>query len=44
MTRYGMAEAEMKRLAELIAAAIKGKAVKAEVNALRAAFPELHYV
>ena len=44
MTRYGMGEAEMKRLAELLAAAIKSKAVKAEVNALRAAFPELHYV
>jgi glycine hydroxymethyltransferase len=43
MTRYGMGEAEMQRLAELLAAAIKGTAVKDEVKALRAAFPELQY-
>jgi glycine hydroxymethyltransferase len=44
MTRYGMQQAQMQRLAQLIAACIKGTSVKAEVNALRAAFPEMHYV
>jgi glycine hydroxymethyltransferase len=44
MTRYGMQQPQMQRLAELIAACIKGTSVKAEVNALRAAFPEMHYV
>jgi glycine hydroxymethyltransferase len=44
MTRYGMREAEMQRLAELMAACIKGAGVQAEVNALRAEFPELQYV
>jgi glycine hydroxymethyltransferase len=44
MTRYGMREAEMQRLAELMAACIKGTAVQPEVNALRAEFSELQYV
>ena len=44
MTRYGMRELEMQRLAELMAACIKGTAVQSEINALRAAFPELQYV
>ena len=44
MTRYGMREAEMQRLAELLAACIKGTAVQAEVNALRAEFADLQYV
>ena len=44
MTRYGMKEPQMQRLAELIAGAIKGSNVKAEVNALRAEFPELQFV
>jgi glycine hydroxymethyltransferase len=43
MTRYGMREQEMHRLAELIAACIKGTAVQPEVNALRAEFSELQY-
>jgi glycine hydroxymethyltransferase len=43
MTRYGMREQEMHRLAELIAACIKGTAVQPEVNALRAEFAELQY-
>jgi glycine hydroxymethyltransferase len=44
LTRFGMKQPEMQRLAELMAACIKGKAVKAEVSALRASFPEMHYV
>ncbi len=44
MTRFGMKEADMQRLAELMAAAIRGKDVKADVNALRARFLEMHYV
>ena len=44
MTRYGMREAEMQRLAELMASCIKGTAVQAEVNALRAEFQEMQYV
>lgn len=44
MTRYGMKEQEMQRLAELIAACIKGTNVKPDINALRAEFPELQYV
>ena len=34
----------MQRLAELMAACIKGTPVQAEINALRAEIPELHYV
>jgi glycine hydroxymethyltransferase len=44
MTRYGMGEPEMQRLAELMAGAIQGKKVKADVNALRGAFQEMQYV
>jgi glycine hydroxymethyltransferase len=44
MTRYGMHETEMQRLAELMADAIKGKEVKDAVHALRAEFLTLHYV
>jgi len=44
MTRFGMREPEMQRLAELMAACIKGREVKAEVNALRAQFLEMQYV
>jgi glycine hydroxymethyltransferase len=44
MTRYGMHETEMQRLAELMADAIKGKEVKNAVHALRAEFLTLHYV
>jgi glycine hydroxymethyltransferase len=44
MTRYGMNEPEMQRLAELMAACIKGTDVKAEVNRLRGHFPNLQYV
>jgi len=44
MTRYGMREPEMQRLAELTAACIKGIAVQPEVNALRSQFSELQYV
>jgi glycine hydroxymethyltransferase len=44
MTRYGMKEADMQRLGELIAACVKGKEVKAEVNKLRGEFLEMHYV
>jgi hypothetical protein len=39
-----MKQPEMQRLAQLMAACIKGKPVKAEVNALRASFPEMQYV
>jgi glycine hydroxymethyltransferase len=44
MTRYGMREPEMQRLAELIAACIKGTAVQQDVNTLRGEFSELQYV
>ena len=44
MTRYGMREQEMQRLAELLAACVKGTPVQPEVNALRAEFAELQYV
>jgi glycine hydroxymethyltransferase len=44
MTRYGMKEADMQRLGDLIAAAVKGKTVKDEVNRLRGEFLELQYV
>ncbi len=43
MTRYGMREPEMQRLAELMAACIKGTPVQSEVNALRADFAELQF-
>ena len=44
MTRYGMQEADMQRLAGLMADAIQGKMVKGAVHALRAEFLTLHYV
>ena len=43
MTRYGMREDDMQRLALLISDAIKGKQVQETVNALRAEFQTLHY-
>jgi len=44
MTRYGMREAEMQELAGLIADAIRGKAVKDAVHALRQRFKTVQYV
>jgi glycine hydroxymethyltransferase len=44
MTRFGMEEADMQRLGNLIAECVKGKTVKDEVNKLRGEFQELHYV
>jgi glycine/serine hydroxymethyltransferase len=44
MTRYGMQENEMQRLAGLMADAIKGQKVGDAVQTLRTDFPELHYV
>jgi glycine hydroxymethyltransferase len=44
MTRYGMREADIQRLAGLLSDAIKGKQAKHAVNALRAEFSTLHYV
>lgn len=44
MTRYGMREGAMQCLAGLLADAIKGKAVKEVVHALRASYSTLQYV
>ena len=44
MTRFGMKEDAMERLAELMADAIRGKAVKAEVNKLRGQYTEMQYI
>jgi glycine hydroxymethyltransferase len=44
MTRYGMREGDVQRLAGLIADAIKGKHVMDAVHTLRAAFGAVHYV
>jgi glycine hydroxymethyltransferase len=44
MTRYGMREGDVQRLAGLIADAIKGKLVMDAVHTLRAAFGAVHYV
>ena len=44
MTRYGMREGDMQRLAGLLADAIKGKAVTDAVHALRASFSSLQYL
>ena len=44
MTRFGMKEPQMQRLAELMAACIKGTNVKADVNRLRQEFLTLQYV
>ena len=43
MTRYGMREAEMQRLATLIRDAIKGVTVVDGVHALRADFTVMQY-
>ena len=44
MTRFGMKEAEMERIAELIAeAVIKTRDVRQEVNKMRDAFQDVHY-
>lgn len=43
MTRYGMRETEMQRLATLMRDAIQGAAVSEQVHALRAAFSDLQY-
>lgn len=43
MTRYGMREQDMQRLAELLGAAIQGKQVRDQVRALRGEFLTLHY-
>jgi glycine hydroxymethyltransferase len=44
MTRFGMREAEMGQIAELMAAAIRGRNVKGEVNAFRGRYVEMQYV
>lgn len=44
MTRFGMGEAEMGQIAEFMAAAIRGKNVKAEVNRFRGRYVEMQYV
>ncbi len=44
MTRYGMREPEMQRLAVLISDAIKGKQVKDAVHVLRAEFCTMQYL
>lgn len=44
MTRYGMKEPEMQRLAALMADAIKGQTVQDAVRTLRGEFLDLHYV
>ncbi len=44
MTRYGMREDEMQRLAGLVSDAIKGKDVREAIHALRASCRTLHYV
>jgi glycine hydroxymethyltransferase len=44
MTRYGMREGDMQRLAVLLSDAIKGKQVCEPVQALRAEFTTLHYI
>jgi glycine hydroxymethyltransferase len=44
MTRYGMREPDIQRLAALLSDAIKGKQVQEAVYALRADFQELQYV
>jgi glycine hydroxymethyltransferase len=43
VTRFGMSAQEMQRLAELMAACIRGREVKAEVNRLRGEFGEMRY-
>jgi glycine hydroxymethyltransferase len=43
MTRYGMQEEAMQRLASLLSDAIKGKQVREQIHALRAEFSTLQY-
>jgi glycine hydroxymethyltransferase len=43
MTRYGMQEADIQRLASLVSDAIKGRQVRDQVHALRAEFCALQY-
>jgi glycine hydroxymethyltransferase len=43
MTRYGMQEEAMQRLASLLSDAIKGKQVRDQIQALRAEFSTLQY-
>jgi glycine hydroxymethyltransferase len=43
MTRYGMQEEAMQRLASLLSDAIKGKQVRDQIHALRAEFSTLQY-
>jgi glycine hydroxymethyltransferase len=44
MTRFGMKEPDMQRLASLMVAAIQGKDVKADVNRLRSEFLQMQFV
>jgi glycine hydroxymethyltransferase len=44
MTRYGMCEGDIQRLAVLLSEAIKGKRVQENVHALRAEFSALRYL
>jgi glycine hydroxymethyltransferase len=44
MTRFGMKEKDFAALGELMAAAIKGKKVKDQINQLRSDFREMQYV
>jgi glycine hydroxymethyltransferase len=43
MTRYGMQEGDMQRLAVLLSDAVKGKQVREQVHTLRAEFGTLQY-
>ena len=43
MTRFGMGEREMGEIAELVAAAVRGKSVKEAVHQLRGRFLEMRY-
>lgn len=43
MTRFGMREADIAELGELLAAAVKGRTVKPEINRLRARFLEMKF-
>jgi glycine hydroxymethyltransferase len=43
MTRYGMQEGDMQRLAVLLSAAIKGKQVREQIHTLRTEFSTLQY-
>jgi glycine hydroxymethyltransferase len=43
MTRYGMGPPEMEEVATLLRAGLEGKEIRAEVQALRARFSQVHY-